>query len=70
MMYPYERMMDQLVKDRHQSLAELYDTSQRRGAMIVGLGSLLIRAGEWLRHDVEVPVMTASTQPKLKAGGC
>lgn len=70
MMYVYERMMDQVVKDRHESLAELYDSSQRRGPIVVGLGSMLVRAGEWLRHDVEMPAMTASTRPKLKPGGC
>jgi hypothetical protein len=70
MTYVYERMMDQLVMDRHQSLAELYDASQRRSVVVTGLGSMLIRFGEWLRHDVEVPVMTASNQPRLKPGGC
>jgi hypothetical protein len=34
------------------------------------VGSMLIRVGGWLRHDVELPVMTASTQPRLRPGGC
>lgn len=70
MMYLYERMMDQVVQDRHASLAEIYDRSQRPGVMASGLGSMLIRVGQWLRHDVEVPSMTASAQPKLRPGGC
>lgn len=70
MMYPYERMMDQVVKDRHESLAELYDQGQRPGVMAARIGSMLIRVGEWIRHDVEMPVITASTRPKLKPGGC
>lgn len=70
MMYIYERMTEQLVRDRHDWLAEMYDSSQRPGAMATGIGSLLIRAGRWLRHDVEMPAMTASTRPKLKTGGC
>jgi hypothetical protein len=70
MMYVYEELTDQIVKDRHQSLAELYDSSQRPGMVSARLGSLLIRTGEWLRHDVEIPAMTASTRPKLRPGGC
>ena len=70
MMYVYERMMDQVVQDRHAALAELYDTSQRPGVMASSLGSMLIRVGGWLRRDVELPVMTASTRPKLTPGGC
>ena len=70
MMYLDERVMDQLVQDRHASLAVIYDRSQRPGMMASRVGSMLIRAGEWLRHDVEMPVMTASTQPKLRHGGC
>jgi hypothetical protein len=70
MMYVYEELTDQIVRARHQSQAELYDSSQRPGIVSARLGSLLIRTGKWLRHDVEIPVMTASTRPKLRPGGC
>ena len=72
MMYVYERMMDRLVKDRHASLAELYDSSQRPGVMASRLGSVLIRVGGWLRRDVEVgvPELPGSVPAKLRTGGC
>jgi hypothetical protein len=70
MMTIYERMTDQIVRDRHQSLAELYHRSQRPGVVSVGLGSFLVRVGRWLRHDVELPAMAATRRPKLRPGEC
>jgi hypothetical protein len=70
MMYVYERMMDQVVQDRHAALAEIYSRSQRPGVVASGLGSMLIRAGTWLRKDVEMPVMLVSAQPKLRPADC
>lgn len=69
MMYVYERMMDQVVQDRHASLAELYDSSQRPGVMASSIGSMLIHLGRWLRQDVDVPSMTSPTQAALRPGG-
>lgn len=70
MIYIYERLTEQLVRDRHQALAELYRNSQRPGMVATRAGSLLIRVGEWLRRDVEMPVMPVPATPDLRTSGC
>lgn len=51
-----------MIAAHQENLARAMRDSQRRGMLIIGIGSLLIRLGEWLRRDVEMPRRAVSTR--------
>jgi hypothetical protein len=44
-----------MVTAHQENLARAFRDNQRRGMITTGIGSLLIRFGEWLRRDVDMP---------------
>lgn len=55
-MLPTDIMSTNAMVAAHQeNVARALRDSQRRSVIMIGVGSLLIRVGEWLRRDVEMP---------------
>lgn len=44
-----------IIAARQENVARMLQESYQRGPVMIWLGSLLIRFGEWLRRDVEMP---------------
>ena len=44
-----------MIAAHQENVARALRDSQRRSVIMIGFGSLLIRLGEWLRRDVEMP---------------
>lgn len=47
-----------MIAAHHENVARAMRDSQRRSVITIAVGSLLIRLGEWLRRDVEMPRAT------------
>lgn len=44
-----------IIAARHEAVQRMVLDSRRRGPVLLTTGTLLVRLGEWLRRDVEVP---------------
>lgn len=44
-----------MIAAHQENVARALRDSQRRSMVMIGIGSLLIRVGEWLRRDVDMP---------------
>lgn len=55
-----------IIAAHQEILAQAMRDSQRRSVIVIGIGSLLIRVGEWLRRDVEMPRRDSETLPSRR----
>lgn len=44
-----------IIAARQENVARMLREGQRPGVVTIAVGSLLVRLGEWLRRDVEMP---------------
>lgn len=52
-----------MIAAHQENVARALRDGQRRGVLMIAFGSLLIRLGEWLRRDVQMPYSSDSTAP-------
>ena len=52
-----------MIAAQHENVARMLHESYRRGPVMIAIGSLLVRFGEWLRRDVEMPRRAGGTTP-------
>ena len=50
-----------IIAAKQENVARMVQEGYQRGPVMIWLGSLLVRLGEWLRRDVEMPRRTEGT---------
>ena len=52
-----------VVAAQQENVARMLKEGQRPGPILLAVGSLLVRLGEWLRRDVEISRRTGQAMP-------